>query len=95
MALKDNLKENTFSFEDLNSENSTERFLVLHNDDINTFEHVIECLIKICKHDIVQAEQCAYIAHYKGKCEVKKGYPGELNYLKNLLISKGLSVTLE
>jgi len=47
--------------------------LVLFNDDHNTFDHVIESLVEICGHDPAQAEQCALIAHYKGKCEVKSG----------------------
>ena len=48
--------------------------IILYNDDGNTFDHVIECLIKICKHESEQAEQCAYIVHYKGKCFVKIQY---------------------
>jgi ATP-dependent Clp protease adaptor protein ClpS len=42
--------------------------IVLHNDDVNTFDHVIETLIRVCKHDAIQAEQCALLVHYKGKC---------------------------
>lgn len=95
MALKDRIKQQPFSAEHTETDSNKQHYLVLHNDDINTFEYVIECLIKICKHDVVQAEQCAYIAHYNGKCEVKKGYYGELNYLKNLMYAKGLSVTLD
>lgn len=47
--------------------------LVLHNDDVNTFDFVIECLIEICKHTLEQAEQCTILVHYKGKCTVKTG----------------------
>lgn len=46
--------------------------LVLHNDDVNTFDFVIECLIEICKHTPEQAEQCTLLVHYKGKCTVKQ-----------------------
>ena len=53
--------------------------LLVFNDEVNTFDHVIETLIKVCKHDRVQAEQCTMIIHYKGKCEVKKG---SLDFLK-------------
>lgn len=49
------------------------RKLVLYNDDVNTFDHVINCLIEICKHDALQAEQCALLVHYKGKAIVKEG----------------------
>lgn len=47
--------------------------LVLYNDDFNTFEHVIRCLVEICGHDPVQAEQCAVITHFKGNCDIKQG----------------------
>ena len=47
--------------------------IILYNDDVNTFDHVIECLVKICEHSYLQAEQCAYIVHFSGKCVVKTG----------------------
>ncbi|MCM0060393.1 MAG: ATP-dependent Clp protease adaptor ClpS, partial [Algoriphagus sp.] len=47
--------------------------LVVFNDDVNTFEHVIQVLMKVCEHTHEQAEQCTLIIHYKGKCAVKKG----------------------
>ena len=47
--------------------------LIVFNDDVNTFDHVIESLIKVCKHKPIQAEQCTLIVHYKGKCQVKRG----------------------
>jgi len=47
--------------------------LVVFNDDINTFEHVIATLIRVCKHTQEQAEQCTYLIHHKGKCTVKSG----------------------
>jgi ATP-dependent Clp protease adaptor protein ClpS len=47
--------------------------LILHNDDVNTFPHIMNCLVTICKHSPVQAEQCAQIAHHNGKCEIKRG----------------------
>ena len=50
-----------------------ENGLVLYNDDINTFDHVINSLVKICKHEPLQAEQCAWIVHLNGKCKVKNG----------------------
>jgi ATP-dependent Clp protease adaptor protein ClpS len=95
MALKDKVKQKTISWDELDSLSSEKHFLVLHNDDINTFEHVIECLINICKHEMIQAEQCAYITHYKGKCEIKKGVLTNLRPLKDKLINKGLNVTID
>ena len=47
--------------------------LIIYNDDVNTFEFVIESLIEICKHNSIQAEQCTWIIHHNGKCAVKRG----------------------
>ncbi|HPY83047.1 MAG: ATP-dependent Clp protease adaptor ClpS [Bacteroidales bacterium] len=69
--------------------------LMLYNDDFNTFDFVIECLMKICQHQDIQAEQCAYIVHYTGKCDVKRGAFSKLQSLKNALVEKGLSATIE
>ena len=52
--------------------------LVVLNDDYNTFDHVINTLIRVCKHTNEQAEQCTLIIHYKGKCAVKEGTFEEL-----------------
>ena len=71
------------------------RHLVLHNDDVNTFGHVIASLVEICNHELHQAEQCAYIVHFNGKCDVKNGTFDILHPLKDKLISKGLSVTID
>jgi len=70
-------------------------FLTLHNDDVHTFDYVIETLMDVCEHDIIQAEQCAYIVHYKGKCDVKKGPVDHLRSMKSKLIDKGLLATIE
>lgn len=68
--------------------------IVLHNDDHNTFEWVIECLVKYCNHDSMQAEQCAWIVHTKGKCSVKTGDFDELHPICIALRDSGLSATL-
>jgi ATP-dependent Clp protease adaptor protein ClpS len=68
--------------------------LLLFNDDVNTFDHVIDCLIRICKHEPEQAEQCAMIVHFKGKCTVKKGDKGELIAMCRALCDEGLSATI-
>lgn len=72
-----------------------ENNLVLFNDDVNTFEHVIECLISICEHSSTQAEQCAYIVHYKGKCVVKSGSFDELKPMYQALANQKLSVEIK
>ncbi|MBI9067286.1 MAG: ATP-dependent Clp protease adaptor ClpS [Salinivirgaceae bacterium] len=69
--------------------------LILHNDEENTFDHVIDSLIEVCHHENNQAEQCAFITHYKGKCDVKKGEFEELSFMKGRLTSKGLSCTID
>ena len=68
-----------------------EHEIILHNDDVNTFEHVIECLMAICDHTALQAEQCAYLVHYTGKCGVKTGSLDELVPKCSALLEEGLS----
>lgn len=65
--------------------------LVLYNDDYNTFDFVIECLIEICKHTPEQAEQCTILVHYKGKCTVKSGSMELLKPMHEKLLSRGLT----
>lgn len=55
-----------------------EKTLLLLNDDVNTFDYVVEVLMKVCHHTHEQAETCAMITHYKGKCSVKSGTYTEL-----------------
>jgi ATP-dependent Clp protease adaptor protein ClpS len=69
--------------------------LILYNDDINTFEHVIKSLVEVCGHDSVQAEQCALIVHFKGSCEVKIGVIEVLNAMSKSLNAKGLNSKVE
>jgi ATP-dependent Clp protease adaptor protein ClpS len=80
---------------DLLLQDVEERNLVLHNDDVNTFDWVIECLIRICKHNAVQAEQLTLLVHYKGKAHVKKGTFEELKPLKDAFIDKGINATID
>ena len=68
-----------------------EHEIILYNDDVNTFEHVIECLVRICGHSHIQAEQCAFIVHYSGKCIVKTGDLEDLVPECNALLEEGLS----
>ena len=69
--------------------------LVLHNDDVNSFDYVMEVLVKICDHSMTQAEQCATITHFKGKCEVKSGSVTEMRELRYKLISRGLNASVD
>ncbi len=68
--------------------------LVVFNDDVNTFDHVIECLQKICNHTPEQAEQCTIIIHYKGKCVVKKGSALDLTPMQGSLLEEGISAEI-
>lgn len=69
--------------------------LVLYNDDVNTFDWVIESLIELCNHDEIQAEQCALIVHFKGKCAVKSGSIDQLIPIMNALNARTLSAKIE
>ncbi len=69
--------------------------LVLYNDDVNTFDHVINCLIRICKHEMMEAEQCTWIVHVNGKCKVRNGSFEELEGMCIQMMNEGLSVKIE
>ncbi|MBP9848792.1 MAG: ATP-dependent Clp protease adaptor ClpS [Flavobacterium sp.] len=68
--------------------------IVLHNDDVNTFDHVIDTLIRVCNHEELQAEQCALLVHYKGRCTVKTGSFEELKPQCSALLDAGLSAEI-
>jgi ATP-dependent Clp protease adaptor protein ClpS len=89
------MKEKTLHKDDKLRGGSEAGCLILYNDDINTFEHVIKSLVEICGHDAVQAEQCALIVHFKGSCDVKSGVVEVLNAMSRSLNSKGLNSKVE
>ncbi len=68
--------------------------LIVFNDDVNTFEHVTNTLIKVCSHSPEQAEQCTLIIHYKGKCIVKVGSFDELKPMRQAICDKGISAEI-
>ena len=76
---KINEEDETILMTDMGQEHE----LILFNDDVNTFDHVIETLVSVCNHTYEQAEQCAYIVHFSGKCSVKKG---KFSYLEPLCL---------
>lgn len=65
--------------------------LVVFNDDVNTFDHVIDTLIEVCDHTPEQAEQCTLLIHFKGKCTVKNGSWEELVPMRNEICRRGIS----
>lgn len=73
---------------------SDQNEIVLYNDDVNTFDHVIDTLIYACEHTPEQAEQCSIIVHYKGKCTVKTGDYDELEPRCSMLLDAGLSAEI-
>jgi ATP-dependent Clp protease adaptor protein ClpS len=68
--------------------------IILFNDDVNTFDHVIETLVRVCNHTDEQANQCALLVHYKGKCTVKTGSYDELEPQCSALLEAGLSAEI-
>lgn len=69
--------------------------LIVHNDEVNTFDWVIKALIEVCRHTPEQAEQCTLIIHFKGKCAVKEGSEEELKPMKDAIIERGIGATIE
>ena len=91
LGTKEKISEQQLSETDLMHENE----IILYNDDVNTFDHVINTLISVCDHSLEQAEQCSLIVHYKGKCGVKSGSYSELKPMCTKLLQAGLSAEIE
>ncbi|WP_159800804.1 ATP-dependent Clp protease adaptor ClpS [Flavobacterium sp. MK4S-17] len=68
--------------------------IILYNDEVNTFDHVIETLVRVCDHTPEQAEQCSIIVHYNGKCTVKTGPYDKLKPQCTQLLEAGLSAEI-
>lgn len=90
MSTREKTSEELLQDEELLKQNE----IVLFNDDVNTFDHVIDTLIHVCDHAPEQAEQCALIVHYKGKCTVKTGDYDELKPRCTMLLQAGLSAEI-
>lgn len=69
--------------------------LIVYNDDVNTFDHVIESLVRVCKHQMEQAEQCTWIIHHNGKCQVKRGDFEKLAPMCTALLDRGISAEIQ
>ena len=80
---------------ELKTSNGFKHEIILYNDDVNTFEYVINILVKFCKHSLEQAEQCSYIVHYSGKCSVKSGMIDELKPICLNLLDAGLTAEIK
>lgn len=90
MGLKEKLSEELLLEEEVLEQNE----IVLYNDNVNTFDHVIDSLINACDHTSEQAEQCSLIVHYKGKCTVKTGDYDDLEPRCSKLLQAGLSAEI-
>lgn len=90
MSTKEKIKEQ----EETSVEEGYLNEIVLFNDEVNTFDHVIETLVHVCKHSYEQAEQCSLLVHYKGKCTVKTGLYEELEPQCSQLLKAGLSAEI-
>ena len=90
MSTREKFKEEVLLAEKEDKENQ----IVLFNDDVNTFDHVIETLIYACDHTPEQAEQCSIIVHFKGKCTVKTGSFDDLKPRCTILLNAGLSAEI-
>ncbi|MDC0571253.1 ATP-dependent Clp protease adaptor ClpS [Flavobacteriaceae bacterium] len=90
MATKEKIKEVVSPTEDHGKFNE----IVLFNDDVNTFDHVIQTLVDACNHTFEQAEQCSLLVHYKGKCTVKTGPYDDLKPRCSKLLQAGLSAEI-
>lgn len=90
MSTKEKYSEDLLLEEEVRKQNE----IILYNDEVNTFDHVIECLINTCEHTPEQAEQCSIIVHYKGKCTVKTGEYEDLKPRCSKLLDAGLSAEI-
>lgn len=87
-------KEKTQESTDVVEQEVNQHEIILFNDDIHTFDYVIDSLISVCEHTLQQAEQCTYLVHFKGKCAVKTGEFNELKTRCSKLLELGLSAEI-
>lgn len=90
MGIKEKIQEES----NIAEKEANEHQIVLFNDDVNTFDHVVETLIQACDHTLEQAEQCSIIVHYKGKCTVKTGSYDDLKPRCTKLLQADLSAEI-
>ena len=95
LYLKASLAEtDTLVEEKVEEETTVSHSLTIFNDDYNTFDDVISALVTVCGHNHIQAEQCAYITHFKGKCAVKGGNFDILTPMRDAICLRGISAEI-
>ncbi|HJN06473.1 MAG TPA: ATP-dependent Clp protease adaptor ClpS [Bacteroidales bacterium] len=87
-------KEKTSATPELDESLESIKNLILFNDDFNSFDFIIQSLVEVCKHDLMQAENCAFIAHYNGKCQVKKGTINILRPIYVEMVNRQITVEI-
>ena len=81
--------------EEVLTDSTNKHQIILFNDPHNTFDYVIECLVEVCEHGPEQAEQCTFLVHYKGKCDVKRGDLKDLEPRCKELLRRGLTAEIQ
>jgi ATP-dependent Clp protease adaptor protein ClpS len=89
------MKEEALHKKDSKKKDEEKSILILYNDDVNTFAHVIKSLVEVCGHDDYQAEQCAMLTHFKGRCDIKTGSKAVLFSMNRNLKLRGLITKVE
>ncbi|TXI81016.1 MAG: ATP-dependent Clp protease adaptor ClpS [Flavobacteriales bacterium] len=95
MAMRASYTPEELLLEEVLLETGPIREIVVHNDDVNTFDHVILSLVEVCDHEPIQAEQCAWIVHNNGKCSVKRGTYDQLEARCHALQERGISAVIQ
>lgn len=90
MGIKEKIQEEV----DVLEQEVPQHEIILYNDDVHTFDYVIDALIEVCEHTLEQAEQCTILVHYKGKCAVKSGEYEELKPKCTRLLQLGLTAEI-
>jgi len=90
MSHKEHIQEDVVIEEQVSKEHE----IIVYNDDVNTFDHVIDTLIQACDHDPIQAEQCTILIHYKGKCAVKSGDYKDLKPRCSKILDEGINAEI-
>lgn len=88
------MKEQQESSQDTLEVVQKDKELVVFNDEVNTFDHVINTLIRVCKHSSEQAQQCTLIIHFKGKCTVKTGPVDKLKPQCQSILDAGIQAEI-
>ena len=93
--MKESVDTDVLELVDVKTKTTSPYQIIVWNDDVNTFEWVIETLIEVCGHSYEQAEQCAYIIHFSGRYAVKNGTYEDLRPMVDAILDRGISATLE